>query len=93
MVILAGVFRFQTQDGKVYELIPTRIKFDERFFITVCLLRAGEIFPDKTATDENNDDKFGQLMRNKTVHLLAIFLMVYIGVEVTIGGMIFASTT
>jgi fucose permease len=28
-------------------------------------------------------------MRNKTVHLLAIFLMVYIGVEVTIGGMIF----
>lgn len=28
-------------------------------------------------------------MKNKTVHLLAIFLMVYIGVEVTIGGMIF----
>jgi hypothetical protein len=27
-------------------------------------------------------------MRNKTVHLLALFLMVYIGVEVTIGGII-----
>ena len=25
-------------------------------------------------------------MRNKTAHLLALFLMVYIGVEVTIGG-------
>ena len=59
----------------------------------MCLLRAGEIFPDKIATDENNDDKFGQLMRNKTVHLLAIFLMVYIEVEVTIEGMIFALTT
>ena len=35
--------------------------------------------------EENNDDKFGQLMRKKTVHLLALFLMVYIGVEVTIG--------
>ena len=59
--------------------------------ITECLRRAGEILPDKTVIDESNDDgKFGQLMRNKTVHLLAIFLMVYIGVEVTIGGMIFS---
>ena len=59
----------------------------------MCLLRAGEIFLDKTAVDENNDDKFGQLMRNITVHLLALFLMVYIEVEVTIEGMIFALTT
>ena len=57
--------------------------------MTACLQRAGEILPDKTAVEENNDDKFSQLMRNKTVHLLALFLMVYIGVEVTIGGIIF----
>ena len=63
--------------------------FINYFYITVCLQRAGEILPDKTAIEENNDDKFGQLMRNKTVHLLAFFLMVYIGVEVTIGGIIF----
>ena len=92
MVILAGVFRFQTHDGSVYE--PSRHQiYIYIFFITVCWRRAGEILPDKTAVDDNNDDKFGQLMRNKTVHLLAFFLMVYIGVEVTIGGMIFASTT
>ena len=30
-------------------------------------------------------------MRNKSVHLLALFLMVYIGVEVTIGGIIFGN--
>ena len=35
------------------------------------------------------DDNFIQLMRNKTVHLLALFLMVYIGVEVTIGGKLY----
>ena len=53
-----------------------------------------ELLSDETAIDDINlnDDKFGQLMRNKTVHLLAFFLMVHIGVEVTIGGMIFAST-
>ena len=28
-------------------------------------------------------------MRNKTVHLLSLFLMLYIGVEVTIGGIFF----
>ena len=39
----------------------------------------------------DDDDKFSQLMRNKTVHLLSLFLMVYIGVEVTIGGKFFFS--
>ena len=32
--------------------------------------------------------KFGQMMTHKAVHLLSLFLMVYIGVEVTIGGII-----
>ena len=41
---------------------------------------------DNVASEELHDDKFGQLMRNKTVHLLALFLVMYIGVEVTIGG-------
>jgi fucose permease len=56
--------------------------------MTVCLRRAGEILPDKPI-EEYNDDKFGQLMRSKAVHLLALFVMVYIGVEVTIGGIVF----
>ena len=72
MVILAGVFRFQTQDGNVYEPILTPIKNDLKFFITVCLRRAGEIFPDMTAVDENNDDKFGQLMRNKSMIFMSL---------------------
>ena len=61
-------------------------------FITACLRRAGEILPVKIAGGEiYENNKFSQLMKNKTVHLLALFLMVYIGVEVTIGGIIFVN--
>jgi fucose permease len=56
--------------------------------LTVCLRQAGEMLSDRVASEELHDNKFGQLMRNKTVHLLALFLVVYIGVEVTIGGII-----
>jgi fucose permease len=56
--------------------------------LTACLQRAGEILSDRVANEEElHDDKFSQLMRNKAVHLLALFLVVYIGIEVTIGGM------
>jgi fucose permease len=30
--------------------------------------------------------KFRQILSHKTVHLLAFFILVYVGVEVTIGG-------
>lgn len=30
--------------------------------------------------------KFKQIMTQKTVHFLAFFILVYVGVEVTIGG-------
>ena len=57
--------------------------------IIACLLRAGEILPDKKiSSEEMQEDGFIQLMKNKTVHLLAVFIMVYIGIEVTIGGII-----
>ena len=58
-------------------------------FITACLRRAGEILPAKSVSGEVNDNgEFGQILRNKNVHLLAIFLMLYIGVKVTIGGIL-----
>ena len=61
-------------------------------FITACLRQAGEIHPVKSASGEVNDNgEFGQIIRNRTVHLLSIFLMIYIGVEVTIGGILFVN--
>jgi fucose permease len=34
------------------------------------------------------EGKFKQIMSEKTVHFLAFFILVYVGVEVTIGGWI-----
>jgi len=51
---------------------------------TECLIEAGEIIPDKT--DDMPSPGLKQLLRIKAVHLLAVFLILYIGVEVTISG-------
>lgn len=37
-------------------------------------------------TDPGSENKFWQVMRLKSVHLFAFFSLVYVGVEVTIGG-------
>lgn len=51
-----------------------------------CLLQAGETVAQKVAGED--DHKFRQIMQTKAVHLLALFTLVYVGVEVTIGGWI-----
>jgi fucose permease len=94
MLILAGVFRFQSQDGTPTGPFstPKEVKYNTYMvhFITACLRRAGEVISDEPVNGEiHGNDGFTQIMKNKTVHLLALFLMIYIGVEVTIGGMIF----
>ena len=59
-------------------------------FITACLRRAGEIHHVKSSSEEANDNvKFSQIVMNRTVHLLSIFLTIYVGVEATIGGILF----
>ena len=59
-------------------------------FITACLRRAGEIHHVKSSSEEVNDNgKFSQIIMNRTVHLLSIFLTIYVGVEATIGGILF----
>jgi fucose permease len=50
------------------------------------LREVGEIVPDKPANEAVHKSKFRQMMTYKAVHLLSLFLLVYIGVEVTIGG-------
>ena len=88
IAILAGVFKFQSLDGTLISSFRniTLIWAVNSLLISVCLLRAGETLPDKIASEEIHENKFTQLMKNKTVHLLAVFLMVYTGVEATIGG-------
>lgn len=50
-----------------------------------CLITVGEAVGE-TGTSEQSP--FRQIMSLKTVHLLAFFILVYVGVEVTIGGWI-----
>ncbi|KAF9049577.1 MFS general substrate transporter [Hymenopellis radicata] len=52
-----------------------------------CLAQIGEAEKEKAET-EVEQSEFRKILGNKTVHLLALFILVYVGVEVTIGGWI-----
>ncbi|PBK95890.1 MFS general substrate transporter [Armillaria gallica] len=54
--------------------------------LDVCFAEIGE--PQQEHTSRNDDSKFRQLLRTRTVHLLGLFSLVYVGTEVTIGGWI-----
>jgi hypothetical protein len=53
-------------------------------FVTECLVQIGDPVSEQGTS---SDSKFRQILRLKTVHLLACFTLVYIGVEFTIGGL------
>ncbi|KAK0201452.1 MFS general substrate transporter [Desarmillaria ectypa] len=70
--VLSSVFRFNTLDG-------------DRAAV-VCFAEIGE--PRQEHAGRNDDNKLRQLLRTRTVHLLGLFALVYVGTEVTIGGWI-----
>jgi len=49
-----------------------------------CLHLIGQETAEK---EEDEHSSFNQILRIKAVHFLAFFILVYVGVEVTIGGM------
>ena len=66
-------------------LLLTMIRFFH-YSMTACRQEVGEVVHPRNVDEGSPWKKFGQMMTLKAVHLLALFLMVYIGVEVTIGG-------
>ncbi|KAF7326923.1 MFS domain-containing protein [Mycena venus] len=50
-----------------------------------CLTRIGQAVAEKSTSEHSN---FRQILSLRTVHVLAFFILVYVGVEVTIGGWI-----
>ncbi|PPQ86680.1 LOW QUALITY PROTEIN: hypothetical protein CVT25_006755 [Psilocybe cyanescens] len=98
-VVLVVVFKLKRQDG---ETVLQREKILLTFNVSLpgpsffvgnldCLKEAGEHIPEKTAAQEEQDQgnsTFKTVMRTRAVHLLAFFILVYVGVEVTIGGWI-----
>lgn len=79
-IILLWVFRMKTQDGKRLCYV---LAHDVGSQHTECLAEVGEA-AGETSTSEHST--FRQILSIKTVHLLAFFILVYVGVEVTIGG-------
>ncbi|CAA7269998.1 unnamed protein product [Cyclocybe aegerita] len=53
--------------------------------LDVCLVAAGETPPEKSSSERS---LFGQVMRSKEAHLLAVFVIAHLGVVVTISGWI-----
>jgi fucose permease len=48
---------------------------------------AGE-FVEKRDKSEEKETNIKEILSNKAVHFLALFILIYVGVEVTIGGWI-----
>lgn len=51
-----------------------------------CLHEAGEIVPPHIHTPLEDANKYSQILRSKAIPLLALFLLLYVGVTLTIGG-------
>ncbi|KIP12094.1 hypothetical protein PHLGIDRAFT_113885 [Phlebiopsis gigantea 11061_1 CR5-6] len=51
----------------------------------VCLAESGQTIIHTTAAN-HEDSKYRQIFRLREVHLLALFIFIYVGVEVTLGG-------
>ena len=73
----------------IYFTIKTPLLIYDLFkrFFPVCLSQAGEIIPEKDLTG-NSENSAGskEILTNPAVHLLALFILFYVGVESTIGG-------
>ena len=74
------VFGFKTQDGTV---IGTHNIEKMAKHLTECLAQIGQPAGEKGTSESS---QFNQIFPLREVHLLAFFIMVLVGVEVTIGG-------
>lgn len=90
-VVLVGVFRLRRQDGgnqSCYKMINVDNLLD-------CLREIGQLIPEHLSTEQfsKEDGKFRQILSHKTVQLLAFYILIYVGVEVTIGSKVSTSSS
>lgn len=82
VVVNTLVFKFNTEDGKLSKSELTRPALI--CWELECLIMIGREPGEKN--DSNEKSNVRQLMGIKAVHLLAAFICIYVGIEVTIGG-------
>lgn len=78
LLLLWGVFRLKDQNGERGSEAAEEV-------LTVCaaIMREAGRVPEYSGAQEN---VYHQIMRLKEVHYLALFSLIYVGVEVSIGG-------
>jgi fucose permease len=83
-VLLICIFRFKTQDGKsdVF-LFSENVQSHDAPCGSECLAQIGQDVGEKETVVGS---KYREMFKLKALHLLAFFILVYVGVEVTIGG-------
>lgn len=82
-VLLIAVFRLKSQDGL---FLPSNSPVSATHNIQECLAQIGQPRGEQLESESENSP-FRQIFALKDVHLLAVFILVYVGVEVTLGGM------
>ena len=83
-IFLTVIFKFQDQRSKHPSFYQTQVGGTD-VLRAACLIEGGEPV-DEPIEEDKNKGQFKQIMTNKTVNALALFVLVYVGVEVTIGG-------
>jgi hypothetical protein len=85
-VLLICIFKFKTQDGEfTFPYLPENMpKLNFMFWYdTECFAQIGQTAEEKELV---GGSKYKEMFKLKALHTLALFTLVYVGVEVTIGG-------
>jgi MFS family permease len=83
-VLLVCIFGFKTQDGKFnVPFFSENVQSHDAPRGSECLAQIGQDVGEKETV---GGSKYREMFKLKALHLLAFFILVYVGVEVTIGG-------
>jgi hypothetical protein len=83
-VFLICIFKFKTQDGEfTFPYLPENMPNLMFGRDTECLAQIGQTPEEKESA---GGSKYKAMFKLKALHTLALFTLVYVGVEVTIGG-------
>jgi fucose permease len=84
VVLLICTFKFKTQDGEfTLPHLPEKMLNFMFGLNTECLAQIGQTAEEKELV---GGSKYKEMFKLKALHTLALFILVYVGVEVTISG-------
>lgn len=87
-IALIVVFRFKDQDCQstfILYLVP-RLFDASSFSLAAALAEIGQVVVHNDTAEEHTGSKYSQMFKLKSLHLMAVFILIYVGVEVTLGG-------